>query len=90
MPQPPALEELVDFPTVFTFRVVALATESLKEEVKGLVESSLDRPIMNMGEQESSGGKFTAVRVTATVIDADEIRRTYAALQGVSNLKMLL
>jgi putative lipoic acid-binding regulatory protein len=90
MPQPPSFEELVDFPSVFTFRVVAKATDGLKAQVREIVEASLERPIMNVGDAASSGGKFCSVRVTVTVIDADEIRRTYAALQEVPDLKMLL
>jgi len=90
MAQHPSIDDLVDFPSVFTFRVVAGATDSLAGNVQSIVENSLERPAMNVGEQASSGGKFSSVRVTATVLDANEIQRTYEALQKVPNLKMLL
>ena len=90
MAQTPPLDELVDFPTAFTFRVVAQATEVLEDQVREIVETCLQRPIMNVGTQASSGGRFSSVRVMATVLDADEVHRTYKALNEVPNLKMLL
>jgi len=90
MAEHPSIDDLVDFPSVFTFRVVARASESLLEQVKEIVEKRLERPAMNIGLQASSGAKFASVRVTVTVLDAEEIRDTYAALKEVPDLKMLL
>lgn len=90
MPQNPPLDELVDFPTTFTFRVVAQASDALEGQVREIVEGCLSRPAMNVGAQASSGGRFTSVRVMVTVLDADEVHRTYKALNEVPNLKMLL
>jgi putative lipoic acid-binding regulatory protein len=90
MSEHPSIDDLVDFPSVFTFRVVARATDTLKGQVKEIVEKCLSRPAMNVGTQASSSAKFASIRVTVTVIDADEIRDTYAALREVPDLKMLL
>ncbi len=90
MAQTPPLEDLVDFPTAFTFRVVAKASAELEGQVREIVEHSLQRPLLQIGAQESSGGKFLSVRATVTVVNADEIRVTYEALQSVEHLKMLL
>jgi putative lipoic acid-binding regulatory protein len=54
------------------------------------VEKRLERPAMNVGLQSSSAATFASVRVTVTVLDADEIRDTYAALKEIPDLKMLL
>jgi putative lipoic acid-binding regulatory protein len=90
MPEHPSIDDLVDFPSVFTFRVVARASESLLGQVKEIVEKRLERPAMNVGLQSSSAATFASVRVTVTVLDADEIRDTYAALKEIPDLKMLL
>jgi putative lipoic acid-binding regulatory protein len=90
MAEHPSIDDLVDFPSVFTFRVVARATDVLKGQVREIVEQCLERPAMNVGIQASSSAKFASIRVTVTVLDADEIRNTYAALKNVPDLKMLL
>jgi putative lipoic acid-binding regulatory protein len=90
MAEHPSIDDLVDFPSVFTFRVVARATDALKGQVREIVEQCLERPAMNVGIQASSSAKFASIRVTVTVVDADEIRNTYAALKNVPDLKMLL
>ena len=86
----PPLEELLEFPTSFTFRVVATERPDLEEDVVERVGRILDRPNLQVGRQASSRGSFTSIRVTAVVTTADEIRSVYASLQGVQGLHMLL
>lgn len=88
--QKPQLEELIDFPSLFTFRAVASARATLAEEVRTLVESGVGRPAKSVEIQASKKGAFSSVRVTTMVHSADEVRGGYAALKGLDGLKLLL
>ena len=90
MTDKPRLEDLVDFPSVFTFRIVARSSESLRMTCRDLVEGTLGREARDVQEQPSKNGSFTSVRVAATVETADEIRSVYQALQQVEGLQLLL
>lgn len=85
------LEDLLEFPAVFTFRVMAQASPSLRGVCQSAVEQALGHPAQQVTEHPSASGRFSSVRVTTVVISADEIRTAYAALKkSVPNLKMLL
>ena len=86
----PELEELVDFPTTFTFRLVADSHPEMERRCAAAVTNTLDRPILGTNTKPSKNGKFTSVRIMATVVDADEIRACYAALHGLDGVKMML
>jgi len=90
MAKTPPLEELLEFPTRFTFRVVADHQDSLEADVRGRVESVLGRPAVAVSSVGSSQGAFTSIRVTVVATTADEIRSVYAELQGVAGIRMLL
>jgi len=87
---PPELEDLVDFPDRFTFRVVAAEAPGLADRCGRHVADALGRPVEGVTEQPSSKGNWRAVRVVAIVRSADEIRAAYAALKAEPGVKMLL
>lgn len=86
----PDLDELMEFPGSFTFRVVLEARDGLPEECRGLVESILGRPITHLETRRSAGGRWCVVRLQALVEVADELRAVYAALGTLDGLQMLL
>lgn len=86
----PELEELVDFPSRFTFRVVAASAEGLAERCAGHVRLAIGREISEVIERPSAKGSYRAVRVVAVVESADEIRAAYAALGTEPGIKLLL
>lgn len=90
MADTPNLEDLVEFPAAFTFRVVAEQQPDLASLCQRLVEETLDRPALATQETPSKNGRFRSVRITATVVDAEEIRSTYRALKQIEGLKLLL
>jgi len=90
MAEPPRLEELVDFPAPFTFRIVAKHSSSLRDRCQQLVEQTLGRPAEDVREQPSKKGAFVSIRVAVTVENAEEIRSVYQALQSVEGLQLLL
>ncbi len=86
----PPLDELIEFPCAFTFRVVALDSPDLSSHCQGLVEMALGRPIEGVEHTASRTGRYGTVRVKATVREADEVHRAYGALNEIAGLKMLL
>ena len=90
MSDKPPLEELLDYPALFTFRVVASVRDDLEDEVRGIVLRILDRPVTKVSRRPSSKGAFLSVRVSVMVTCAAEIRSVYAALHEIEGLKMLL
>jgi hypothetical protein len=87
---PPKLEELIDFPDHFTFRVVAAEAEGLADRSGRHVAAAIGRPVESVTEKPSSRGNWRSVRVVAIVHSAAEIRAAYAALQREPGVKMLL
>lgn len=90
MAEPPKLEDLVEFPTTFTFRVVAADAPGLTARCRELVEETLGRPVVHTEEKASKNGNFRSVRISAVVVEAQEIRSAYQALGSVEGLKLLL
>lgn len=82
----PQLEDLVDFPTPWTFRAVGATTPTLLDQCAGAVAHSVGRGVEQIDSQPSSKGRWTAVRVKVMVESADEVRAAYAALKAVEGV----
>ena len=68
----PPLDELMEFPSSYTFRAVAATLPGLPQACATAVENALGRAPDKVSAQPSSKGKWTSVRVTAQVHSADE------------------
>lgn len=84
------LEMLIDFPSLFVFRVVAGWSEELPQRCRVLVEEALGREIEALEHVLSGGGRYGSVRVSVQVTSADDVTVVYAALRQVPQLRMLL
>ena len=84
------LDELLEFPCSFTFRVVAATASGLEERCTSLVEAQLGRALDEVGSRLSKEGNWCSVRLQATVRCGEEITGSYQALRDVPGLKMLL
>lgn len=84
------LEMLMDFPSEFTFRVVATWSETLVVECRALAEGALGREAIAVEHQLSAQGRYCSVRLTARVFEPAEVHGVYAALQRLPQLRMLL
>ncbi len=84
------LEELLDYPCDFTFRIVARQSSDLCETCRDLVEGTLGRRADKVIEQPSKNGAYASIRVSITVETADEIRSVYQALRSIEGLQLLL
>ena len=86
----PRLEDPLEFPTVFVFRVMGPADAGLRDAVQAAVRATLDREAEGTEVRPSSKGKWCSVRVGVSVVDADEVRRLYDALRGIDQVRMVL
>jgi uncharacterized protein len=84
------LDQLLEFPAAFTFRVVALERQDLREHCQRTVEQILGRPVERVDEQPSRSGRYRTVRLAVTVHEGAEITRSYEALRDLEGVKMLL
>lgn len=85
-----SLDELIEFPTSFTFRAVAATLPGLPQACAEAVEKAIGRPVDGVSQKPSSKGKWTSVRVTAEVHNPDEVLAGYAALKAIDGVKMTL
>ena len=83
-------EDLLEFPTDFTFRAVCEAEPNILADCRAAVAEILSRPVSKTATQPSRKGNYVVVRLTATVLDADEIRAVYAGLDAVDGVRMVL
>jgi uncharacterized protein len=84
------LDELLEFPNLFVFRVMGAADSGLDEACRAAVVRLLGRPPDAVNVQPSSKGRWCSVRVGTTVVNADEIERLYVALRGLPGVRMVL
>ena len=81
-------EDLLDFPCLFVFRVVAHqgARAACEEKLREI----LSRPAEGVEIKPSSKGNYEVIRLGVTVISADEIRAVYAGMDTVEGVRMVL
>ncbi|MCK6506092.1 DUF493 domain-containing protein [Myxococcota bacterium] len=87
---PPDLRDLISFPSSFTFRVMAEAGDTLEDRCRQALAAALGRPPQQVETRPSSGGRYVAVRLTATVATPEEIYAVYAVLQRVEGVRLVL
>lgn len=83
-------EDLLDFPTAFTFRVVCAALPRMAEDAARCLERLTGEAAVLTSSQPSRTGKWTVHRIEATVHDADQIRAAYTELAALSGVRMVL
>ena len=83
-------EELLEFPCLFVFRVVAHTGEQVRMACEAALQELLDRPAEGVEIKPSSKGNYQVIRIGVTVISADEIRALYAVFNDVDGVRMVL
>lgn len=87
---PPALDDLVSFPSLMVFRAVGPDGVVFPAECLAAVDRALGRTPTSHELLRSAQGRWISVRVAATVVSADEVRAVYAALQAVDGVRLVL
>lgn len=83
-------EELLEFPCLFVFRVVAHNGQQTRLACEAVLRDMLSRPAEGVEVKPSSKGNYQVIRLGVTVISADEIRALYTALNEVDGVRMVL
>ena len=83
-------EDLLEFPCLFVFRVVAASGEQTRKGCEQTLKAVLSRPAEAVEVKPSSKGTYQVIRLGVTVISADEIRALYDALNAVDGVRMVL
>ena len=77
------LDEYIDFPTIFTFKIVGDNSSTFTVGVESVFDSYPEKSIV---PTESAGGKYISLSVTTEIQSHDELKSLYekiAALRGL-------
>lgn len=88
--KPQRIEDTLEFPCEFTFRIVADANPAIQIACEAAITSILSRSTLNTAVQPSRKGNFAVYRVRALVDSGDQIRAVYAALVNIEGVRTLL
>lgn len=88
--KPQKLEDVMEFPCDFTFRVVADADEAVRTLCEATITEILSRAPQHTDVKASRKGNFAVYRITVQVDSADQIRQIYGTLRGVEGVRTLL
>ncbi len=86
---PPRFEDLLEFPTEFTLRVIG-ASGDLPARAAERAERMLGRAVLSVDTAQSREGNWVVARVTVRVESAPELRELYALLHGMEGVRMVL
>lgn len=83
------LNELLEFPTPFTFKVMGVAEPELVEEVKTVIQRHLPgeySPVV----RPSSKGNYHSISVTIIATHIEQIENLYRELGDLARVRMVL
>ncbi len=83
-------EELIAFPTPFTFKAIGHHTRSFARAVHAAVSGVLDDRPVELRTRLSRNGTYLSATCTARIASADELRAVYAALYEVEDVITVL
>ena len=83
-------EELLEFPTAYTFRVVCASLPRAQAGATDCLERLTGQPAQVLSTQASRTGKWTVLRVRVEVSSGDQIREGYALLTELDGVRMVL
>ena len=81
-------DELLTFPTVFIFRIIAQHKQGMAEECRKALLAVFDS-IEGTKEIPSKKGNFVRIQVAVTALDGAQIYRGYDALKMVTGIRMV-
>ena len=86
------LENLVDLPCVYTFKVIGVSHTPYQKELLALVEAKLGRPLepSETAIRMSGAGKYVSITLKLPMTTLEEIYEIYALLKGHPATKFLL
>ncbi|RTE87461.1 MULTISPECIES: DUF493 family protein YbeD [Gammaproteobacteria] len=82
-------DELLDFPCLFTYKVMAVARDGLTEEVVEVVQEHAPGDY-NPETKASSKGNYHSVTIRVTVTDKDHVETLYQSLARIEGVRHVL
>ena len=82
-------EELMEFPTNFTFRLITYSNEEVVKECNKVLESIFGE-IISSETLPSSSGRFSRLHITVYAKSAADLYSAYQALKFVDGIKMVI
>jgi len=86
------LDDLVDFPCDFTFKIIGEVENDFEKEVIRGIEAFVQKPIKVVSAQikRSRKKRYTSLTLVLHVEKSQDIYDVYEACRGMSNIKFVL
>ena len=81
-------DELLTFPTLFVFRIIASDGESIVEECKESLLKIFDS-IQAVESIPSKSGRFARIHIGVMALDASQLYKGYEVLKEVDGIRMV-
>ena len=78
------MREYIDFPTIYTFKIIGDTNSPFAHAVEELFASYAEKSIV---PQASSGAKYLSLSVTVELGDYEELEALYGKIAGLPGLK---
>lgn len=88
--KPQRIEDVLEFPCAFTFRIVADADDAIQTVCEATVVEITSHSVEETVVQKSRKGNFAVYRIRAMVDSADQIRAVYNTLVNIEGVRTLL
>ena len=85
-----SFDDLMDFPSVFVFRIICLAQKSLLPTCTAAIEGAIGRNIESYEIKPSSKGNLQSLRIAILVLEGSEIYNGFSALENVEGVKLVI
>ncbi|TCK62293.1 HP0495 family protein [Seleniivibrio woodruffii] len=79
-----SMKELIEFPTIFTFKAMGDNTDDFRNNIKEVFSV---HSVEAITENVSTKGTYTAISVTVSVNDFDEMQHIYTKIKQTKGLK---
>ena len=81
-------DELLTFPTLFIFRIIATQREGIVEDCKTVLLSVFET-IQAAESIPSKTGRFSRIHIGVLAMNAEQLYQGYEVLKGVGGIRMV-
>jgi putative lipoic acid-binding regulatory protein len=86
----PRFEDLVDFPTTMTLRVMCAAEPGIRDRCVQRAERITGHPVQAVAARSSAKGNYIAHHLEVLADSADQLRKVYAGLKALDGVRLVL
>jgi len=81
-------DELLTFPTLFIFRIIAKDRENILEDCKAVLMHVFDS-IQAVESIPSRTGRFTRIHIGVMALDSNQLYKGYEVLKEIDGIRMV-